>query len=131
MTEKDNLINAAKTVEIRARLTKQKRLEVLDEEEKWLANRLDRSVLAPKQIRTVILAYKDRCLKECFFECKWQADKMEWVSKILIFANDDVHGRTSVASAGRARSTDPCDRIVDAVREIFDEQRLYFDGCEA
>ena len=109
MTEKGNLIDAGTTVEIRDRMTKQKRLEVLDEEEKWLANRLDRSVLAPNQIRTVIQAYKDRCLKECFPERKWKAGKMEWVPKTLIFAKDDDH----------------CDRIVDAVREVFDEDNAF------
>jgi type I restriction enzyme, R subunit len=109
MTEKGNLIDAGTTVEIRDRMTKQKRLEVLDDEEKWLAQQLDRSVLAPNQIRTVIQAYKDRCLKECFPERKWQADKMEWVPKTLVFAKDDDH----------------CDRIVDAVREVFDEGNAF------
>ena len=60
LTEQGNNIEAGTAVEIRDRLTKQKRLEVLDEEEEWLANRLDRSVLAPNQIRTVIQAFKDR-----------------------------------------------------------------------
>ncbi len=66
LTEQGNTIEAGTTVEIRDRLTKQKRLEVLDQEEEWLAQQLDRSVLAPNQIRTVIQAYKDSCLKECF-----------------------------------------------------------------
>ena len=109
LTEQGNKIEAGTAVEIRDRLTKQKRLEVLDQEEEWLAQQLDRSVLAPNQIRTVIQAYKDRCLKECFPERKWQADKMEWVPKTLIFAKDDDH----------------CDRIVDAVREVFDEGNAF------
>jgi len=109
LTEQGNKIEAGTAVEIRDRLTKQKRLEVLDQEEDWLAQQLDRSVLAPNQIRTVIQAYKDRCLKECFPERKWQADKMEWVPKTLIFAKDDDH----------------CDRIVDAVREVFDEGNAF------
>ncbi len=109
MTEKGNLIDAGTTVEIRDRMTKQKRLQVLDDDEKWLANRLDRSVLAPNQIRTVIQAYKDNCLPECFPERKWKEDKMTWVPKTLIFAKDDDH----------------CDRIVDAVREVFDEGNAF------
>jgi type I restriction enzyme R subunit len=71
LTEQGNTIEAGTAVEVRDRLTKQKRLEVLDEEEKWLAKQLDRSVLAPNQIRTVIQAFKDRCLPECFPERKW------------------------------------------------------------
>jgi len=109
LTEQGNKIEAGTAVEICDRLTKQKRLEVLDQEEEWLAQQLDRSVLAPNQIRTVIQAYKDRCLKECFPERKWQADKMEWVPKTLVFAKDDDH----------------CDRIVDAVREVFDEGNAF------
>jgi type I restriction enzyme R subunit len=68
LTEQGNKIEAGTAVEIRDRLTKQKRLEVLDQEEEWLAKQLDRSVLAPNQIRTVIQAYKDQCLPECFPE---------------------------------------------------------------
>ncbi|MEJ2475801.1 MAG: DEAD/DEAH box helicase family protein, partial [Desulfobacterales bacterium] len=109
LTEQGNKIEAGTAVEIRDRLTKQKRLEVLDQEEEWLARQLDRSVLAPNQIRTVIQAYKDRCLKECFPERNWNKDKMEWVPKTLIFAKDDDH----------------CDRIVDAVREVFDEGNAF------
>ncbi|MDH5232935.1 MAG: hypothetical protein OEY38_23005 [Gammaproteobacteria bacterium] len=37
-------------------------------------------------------------------ECGLQ--RMDWVLKSLMFAKDDVHGRTSGASAGRARATD-------------------------
>ena len=124
LTEQGNTIEAGTAVEIRDRLTKQKRLEVLDEEEKWLANRLDRSVLAPNQIRTVIQAFRDNCLSECFPERKWSnhplpqgegrgeggfTSRMEWIPKTLIFAKDDDH----------------CDRIVDAVREVFDEGNAF------
>ncbi|PUB87814.1 MAG: restriction endonuclease subunit R [gamma proteobacterium symbiont of Ctena orbiculata] len=133
LTEQGNKIEAGTAVEIRDRLTKQKRLEVLDEEEEWLAKQLDRSVLAPNQIRTVIQAYKNRCLHECFPERKWhfpstkgkgntntpspltgegrgEGEKtMEWVPKTLIFAKDDDH----------------CDRIVDAVREVFNESNAF------
>ncbi|MEE9492680.1 MAG: DEAD/DEAH box helicase family protein [Gammaproteobacteria bacterium] len=109
LTEQGNKIEAGTAVEIRDRLTKQKRLEVLDQEEEWLAKQLDRSVLAPNQIRTVVQAFKDKCLPECFPNRNWQQDKMEWVPKTLVFAKDDDH----------------CDRIVDAVREVFDEGNAF------
>ena len=102
MTEKGNTIDAGTAVEIRDRQTKQKRLEILDDEEKWEAKRLDRSIIAPNQIRTVIQAYKDRCLVDCFPE-------RSWVPKTLIFAKDDDH----------------CDRIVDIVREVFNESNEF------
>lgn len=136
LTDQGNKIDAGTAVEIRDRLTKQKRLEVLDEEEEWLAKQLERSVLAPNQIRTVIQAFKDRCLPACFPNRNWrnkspkpQGDPatksplpqgggkgegisspgMEWVPKTLVFAKDDDH----------------CDRIVDAVREVFDESNAF------
>lgn len=109
LTEQGNKIDAGTAVEYRDRLTKQKRLEVLDEAEEWLAKQLDRSVLAPNQIRTVIQAFKDKCLPECFPNRNWQQDEMEWVPKTLVFAKDDDH----------------CDRIVDAVREVFDEGNVF------
>ncbi|MCU7948022.1 MAG: DEAD/DEAH box helicase family protein [Candidatus Thiodiazotropha sp. (ex Cardiolucina cf. quadrata)] len=150
LTEQGNKIEAGTAVEIRDRLTKQKRLEVLDQEEEWLAKQLDRSVLAPNQIRTVIQAFKDRCLPDCFPERNWHSSlipspspkgrreqqsplpqgeglgeganavspqgeglgegrTMEWVPKTLIFAKNDDH----------------CDRIVDAVREVFDEGNAF------
>ncbi len=121
LTEQGNKIEAGTAVEIRDRLTKQKRLEVLDQEEEWLAQQLDRSVLAPNQIRTVIQAYKDKCLPECFPERRFspplslegegrgEGRRMEWIPKTLIFAKDDDH----------------CDRIVDAVREAFDEGNAF------
>lgn len=109
LSKKGNKIEAGTAVEIRDRLTKQKRLEVLDDEEEWLAKQLDRSVLAPNQIRTVIHTFKDKCLPECFPNRTWKSNKMDWVPKTLIFAKDDDH----------------CDRIVDAVREVFDEGNAF------
>lgn len=109
LTEKGNTIEAGTAVQVRDRLTKKKRLEILDEEAKWEASKLDRTVLAPNQIRTVIDAFKTRCLKECFPEREWQNGNMAWVPKTLIFAKDDDHA----------------DRIVDAVRETFNEGNAF------
>ena len=98
-SENGDLIEAGTAVQIRDRLTKKKRQEVLDKDETYNKTQLDRSVLAPNQINTVIKAFKERCLPECF------PDRTEWVPKTLIFAKDDDHA----------------DRIVDTVREVFDE----------
>ena len=104
MGDQGNTIEAGTAVQIRDRLTKQKRLELLDEDEVWQAKQLDRSVIAPNQVRTVIQAFKDNALKDCFPE-------RTWVPKTLIFAKDDDHA----------------DRIVDAVREVFNESN---DFCK-
>lgn len=97
-TEQGGLIEANTNVEIRDRLTKQKRWELLDQDEEYQRTQLDRSVIAPNQIRTVIKAFKENCLPDCF-------PGRTWVPKTLFFAKDDDHA----------------DRIVDAIREAFNE----------
>ena len=109
LTAEGNKIDAGTAVQIRDRLTKQERYEVLDKDEEWAASRLDRSVLAPNQIRTVIEAFKDNCLPECFPERKWQNGTMAWIPKTLIFAKDDDHA----------------ERIVNIVREVFAESNSF------
>lgn len=97
-SESGDSIEAGTAVQIRDRLTKKQRMEVLDEDEDYSKTDLDRSIIAPNQIRTIIEAFKDRALVECFPE-------RHWVPKTLIFAKDDDHA----------------DRIVDIVREVFGE----------
>lgn len=97
-TEEGDLIEAGTAVQIRDRLTKKKRQEVLDKDENYNKTQLDRSIIAPNQITTVLTAFKDRCLPDCFSD-------RSWVPKTLIFAKDDDHA----------------DRIVDKVREVFSE----------
>ncbi|WP_394230278.1 type I restriction endonuclease subunit R [Shewanella colwelliana] len=97
-SEEGDLIEAGTAVQVRDRLTKKQRQEVLDEDEVYNKKQLDRSVIAPNQITTVLTAFKDRCLTDCFSE-------RTWVPKTLIFAKDDDHA----------------DRIVDKVREVFNE----------
>lgn len=97
-SEQGDLIEAGTAVQIRDRLTKKQRQEVLDKDEDYNKAQLDRSVIAPNQITTVLTAFKERCLPDCFSE-------RTWVPKTLIFAKDDDHA----------------DRIVDKVREVFNE----------
>jgi len=113
LSEKGNTIEAGTTVQVRDRLTKAKRLEKLDDEETYQASQIDRSVIAPNQVKTIIQGFKDRCLPECFPERNWQGEgginsqnrQMEWIPKTLIFAKDDDHA----------------DRIINAVREVFNQ----------
>lgn len=97
-SESGDSIEAGTAVQVRDKLTKKQRLQVLDEDEDYSKTDLDRSVIAPNQIRTIIQAFKDYALRDCFLE-------RHWVPKTLIFAKDDDHA----------------DRIVDIVREVFGE----------
>lgn len=101
-SEQGGLLQAGTHVEIRDRLTKKKRWEELDKDEAYQKQQLDRSVIAPNQIRTVIQTFKDRCLPECF-------PHREWIPKTLFFAKDDDHA----------------DRIVDTIRDVFDEDNSF------
>src|SRR6266480_3682293 len=85
-------------VDKRDRLSRKVRWEQLDEDLAYQPNELDRAVVAPDQIRTVIKAFRDRLFTEIF-------PGRTVVPKTLIFAKDDSHA----------------DDIVKIVREEFDK----------
>jgi type I restriction enzyme R subunit len=87
-------------VPVRDKRTRKVRYETLDADLEYTATELDRSVVNPNQIRTVLQTYKDRVFTELF------PDRTgEWLPKTLIFAKDDNHA----------------EEIVLAVREVFGE----------
>ena len=81
----------------REKLTRAKRWEQQDEDLKYSGKQLDRDVVNPDQIRTVVRVFKDK-LPELF-------PGRQEVPKTLIFAKDDSHA----------------DDIIQTVREEFDE----------
>ncbi len=87
-------------VPVRDKRTRKVRYETLDADLDYGAEDLDRSVVNPNQIRTVLQTYKDRVFEDLF------PDRTgEWLPKTLIFAKDDNHA----------------EEIVHAVREVFGE----------
>ncbi len=89
-------MDAGYYVEKRDRETRAKRWEQLDDDLAYDPNQLDRDVVAPDQIRTVVTAFRDKLFTEIF------PGRTE-VPKTLIFAKDDTHA----------------DDIVQIVREEF------------
>lgn len=87
-------------VPVRDKRTRKVRYEQLDADLEYTAKELDRSVVNPNQIRTVLQTYKDRVFTELFPDRSG-----EWLPKTLIFAKDDNHA----------------EEIVHAVREVFGE----------
>ena len=85
----------AGSVERRERLTRRKRWEIQDEDRAYSAKELDRSVVNPDQIRTVIRTLRDK-LPEIF-------PGRNEIPKTLIFAKTDSHA----------------DDIIQTVREEF------------
>lgn len=101
VTQAGGVIPAHIQVERREKLTRKKRWELQDEDEAYSATQLDRNIVNPDQIRTVIRTFRDK-LPEIF------PGRAE-VPKTLIFAKTDSHA----------------DDIIQTVREEFDERNAF------
>ena len=101
ITQAGGIIPAHIQVERREKLTRKKRWELQDEDEAYSATQLDRNIVNPDQIRTVILTFRDK-LPEIF-------PGRKEVPKTLIFAKTDSHA----------------DDIIQTVREEFDERNAF------
>ncbi len=96
ITQAGSKVDAGFFVDKRDRQTRKVRWEQLDEVLAYDASDLDREVVAPDQIRTVLTTFRDKLFTEIF---PGRAD----VPKTLIFAKDDTHA----------------DDIVRICREVF------------
>lgn len=96
-TKQGGTLTAQQQIEKRERLTRKKRWEIQDEDATYSAKQLDRDIVNPDQIRTVIRAFKDN-LPTIF-------PGRKEVPKTLIFAKTDSHA----------------DDIINTVREEFGE----------
>ena len=97
ITRKGAELKAEQQVERRERLTRKRRWEMQDQDEVYAASQLDRAVVNPDQIRTVIRAFREK-LPDIF-------PARQEVPKTLIFAKTDSHA----------------DDIIQIVREEFAE----------
>jgi type I restriction enzyme R subunit len=89
ITQQGSVIEADYLVDKRDRETRKVRWERLDEELAYDSSQLDRDVVAPDQIRTVIKTFKDKLFTEIF------PGRTE-VPKTLIYAKDDSHAEDIV-----------------------------------
>lgn len=85
-------------IEIRSRLSREKRWKELDEDLDYKPTQLDRDIVNPSQIRTVIRSFKENVFTTLF-------PRRKEVPKTLIFAKTDSHA----------------DDIIQIVREEFGE----------
>jgi len=100
-TRQGGEITAKQQVERRERSTRRRRWETQDEDETYSAKQLDRNIVNPDQIRTVLRAFRD-ALPSIF-------PGREEVPKTLIFAKTDSHA----------------DDIIQTVREEFGESNQF------
>ncbi len=89
VTERGATIPVEEWVDRRDRRTRAVRWEQLDEELTYAPNQLDRAVVSPDQMRTVVRAFRD-ALPSQLFPGRTQ------VPKTLIFAKDDQHAEDIV-----------------------------------
>lgn len=100
-TTRGGTIEAEQQIEKRERRTRKTRWEIQDEDEAYNAKQLDRKIVNPDQIRTVIRAFRDSLPK--LFPGRKK------VPKALIFAKTDSHA----------------DDIIRTVREEFGESNQF------
>jgi type I restriction enzyme R subunit len=89
ITEKGSKVDTGYYVDKRNKLTRQTRWDRLDEDLVYTKEQLDRDVVAPDQIRTVIKTFKEKLFTEIF------PGRTE-VPKTLIFAKNDSHAEDIV-----------------------------------
>jgi type I restriction enzyme R subunit len=89
ITDKGSKIDAGFYVDKRVKLTRKTRWEQLDEDLEYDASQLDKGVVAPDQIRTVIKTFKEKLFTEIF-------PGRKEVPKTLVFAKDDSHAEDIV-----------------------------------
>lgn len=94
--ERGSTVRAGYDLPVRDKRTRVQRYENLTEDFSYTPDQIDRSVLVPNQIRTVLETYRDTLFTELF------PGRRE-VPKTLIFAKDDHHA----------------EEIVGMVREVF------------
>ncbi|WHZ14062.1 MAG: Type I restriction-modification system, restriction subunit R [Nitrospira sp.] len=89
ITQAGSTVEAGYSVQLMNRETRTKRWERLDDDFAYDPDQLDRDVVAPDQIRTIVKAFKDRLFTDIF------PGRTE-VPKTLIFAKDDAHAENIV-----------------------------------
>ncbi|MCK9417859.1 MAG: DEAD/DEAH box helicase family protein [Nitrospirae bacterium] len=106
ITEGGGKVEAGFYVDKRDRETRAVRWERLDEDLAYDPDQLDRQVVTPDQIRTVVRTYRDKVLTEIF-------PGRTWVPKTLIFAKDDSHAEDIVKIVREefAKGNDFCQKI--------------------
>ncbi|MCB9237353.1 MAG: DEAD/DEAH box helicase family protein [Flammeovirgaceae bacterium] len=94
-------------IEHRERLSRKKRMELQDEDEEYSKQQLDKEVVNPNQIRTIIRTFKEHL--PTIFKDRYDKNGNFEVPKTLIFAKTDSHAND----------------IIDIVREEFAEENKF------
>jgi len=107
VTQKGATLWKGEYIEHRERLSRKKRMELQDEDENYSKLQLDKDVVNPNQIRTIIRTFKENL--PSIFKERYDKDGNFEVPKTLIFAKTDSHAND----------------IIDIVREEFAEENKF------
>ncbi len=101
-------VNKGFTIPVRDKKTRKQEWETLDDDLEYTKSDLDRTVLVPDHIRTILQCYKDTIFTELFPE-----REHTWIPKTLIFAKDDNHAEEIVRIAREVfnKGNDFCKKI--------------------
>ena len=106
VTEHGGAINEGTTVTETTRKTGKQTTYVIHDRIDYAPNALDRSIVNPDQIKTVLTAYKNAIYTDLYPD---RGKKWEYIPKTLIFAKDENHAT----------------KIVEVAKEVFGEE---FEG---
>lgn len=107
ITQQGSTLWKGEYIEHRERLSRRKRLELQDEDEVYSKQQLDKDVVNPNQIRTIIRSFKENL--PAIFKDRFDKNGNFEVPKTLIFAKTDSHAND----------------IIDIVREEFAEENKF------
>lgn len=107
ITQQGATIWKGEYVEHRERLSRRKRMELQDEDEAYSKQQLDKDVVNPNQIRTIIKSFKEHL--PIIFKDRFDKNGVFEVPKTLIFAKTDSHAND----------------IIDIVRQEFAEENKF------
>jgi type I restriction enzyme R subunit len=107
ITKNGSVITLGEKVDKRERLTRKKFWEALDEDESYSGKQLDKDIVNPSTIRTIIRATRDNLPN--MFPDRLDGDGNFEVPKLLIFAKTDSHAED----------------IIEIVREEFGEENKF------
>jgi type I restriction enzyme, R subunit len=107
ITKEGSKINVGEKVDKRERLTRRKFWESVDEDIEYSGKQLDRDIVNPSTIRTIVRGMKDNL--PAMFPDRIDADGKFEVPKTLIFAKTDSHAED----------------IIEMVREEFGEENKF------
>ena len=110
-TKHGGQLKADQWVEKRERLTRRKRWEIQDEDVTYAAEQLDRDIVNPDQIRTVVRTFRDK-LPEIF-------PGRDEIPKTLVFAKTDSHAADIIQTVREefAEGNEFCKKITYKAKE--------------